>query len=473
MYVIAALHNTQPEVAARAFELVNTGADVQGAVLPTLLNDLDMFDGEITLILDDYHLVTSGAVHEQLTFVLDRMPATLRLVIATRADPSLPLARLRARGDLLELRADDLRFAEIEACRLLNDVGELGLADEDITLLCRRTEGWAAGLYLVALSLAGRDDAREFIRAFAGDNRHIVDYLSAEVLDGLDAQLRGFLVRTSVLDRLTGALCDVVLDIAGSASILQRIERENLFVIPLDSSRGWYRYHHLFGELLRGELHRSEPDLVPVLHQRAGTWFRDAGDIDAAVRHLIAGGENTDAAELIAANWATYFNLGRVSTVSGWLDLLPHRTVSSDPRLSVARAWTALYTQHDGDADTWIDAAEAALAAGRVEAGAIPAELVVQRAASRFRTGALAESLDLAGRAIRLDLGYSPHAPSAAYCIYGSALYFSDRVEEARAAFCQAVPLAERVANHVCRVYALGYLATIAVDQDRVSSSAT
>ncbi len=229
----------------------------------------------MVLILDDYHLVVNPAVHEQVGFVIERMPGNLRLVLATRSDPVLPLARLRASGDLVEMRSDDLRFRLAEADQLLNDVLGLELdRHADIQLLHRRTEGWAAGLYLAGLSLAGRPDAAGFIRTFAGDNRHIADYLMCEVLDGQPAHIRSFLLHTSVLGRLSGALCDAMLQTSGSASVLETIERDNLFVVPLDMSRRWYRYHHLFGELLRAELARLEPDLIAGLHRRAAAWFR-------------------------------------------------------------------------------------------------------------------------------------------------------------------------------------------------------
>ena len=204
----------------------------------------------------------------------------------------------------------------------------LGLAEADIQLLHRRTEGWAAGLYLAALSLAGRPDAAAFIRTFAGDNRHIADYLMCEVLDGQPPHMRSFLLRTSVLGRLSGALCDAMLQTSGSASVLGTIERDNLFVVPLDMSRRWYRYHHLFGELLRAELQRSEPDLVAGLHRRAAAWFEAEGLVDEAVRHLVAAGDIAASADLIAADWVNEFNGGGLSTVSGWLDLLTEETVS-------------------------------------------------------------------------------------------------------------------------------------------------
>jgi LuxR family maltose regulon positive regulatory protein len=468
MYVVAALQKTNPGVGIRAVELLAMGADPVQVVLPTLLNDLDTIIRPMVLILDDYHLVVSRAVHEQLAFFISRMPANLHLVLATRSDPMLPLARWRASGELVEMRTDDLRFGAIDADRLLNDVLGLDLAHADIQLLHRRTEGWAAGLYLAALSLAGRADAPAFIRTFAGDNRHIVDYLMAEVLDGQPPHLRSFLLRTSVLGRLSGALCDAMLQTSGSASVLEKIERENLFVVPLDTSRHWYRYHQLFGELLRTELRRSEPDLVADLHRRAATWFETEGLVDEAVRHLVAGGDIARSADLIAADWVDEFNGGGLSTVSGMLDLLPEETVLQDPRLSVARAWIALSVGQLDDAAEWIAAVETASPGG---GGAIDAQVVVLRAVHSFKTAEVAAALETACRAITLDFDDAPQALSAAYCVYGSALYFSGNTHEAQAAFRRAVELAEKVGDRRARIYALGHLALISAEQGQVADA--
>jgi LuxR family transcriptional regulator, maltose regulon positive regulatory protein len=392
-------------------------------------------------------------------------------VLATRSDPMLPLARLRARGELAEVRTDDLRFGAIEADHLLNDVLGLDLPHEDVQRLHRRTEGWAAGLYLAALSLAGRADAPAFIRSFAGDNRHIVDYLMAEVLDGQPPDLRSFLLRTSVLGRLSGALCDAMLQTSGSASVLEKIERENLFVVPLDTSRHWYRYHQLFGELLRTELRRSEPDLVADLHRRAATWFESEGLTDEAVRHLVAGGDIARSADLIAADWVTEFNGGGLSTVSGLLDLLPKETVLQDPRLSVARAWIALSGGQLDDAAEWIEAVETRSGADTADGDAISAQVVVLRAVHSFKTAELAAALETARRAITLDLGEAPLGRSSAYCIYGSALYFSGSTQEAQAAFRRAVELAEKVGDRRARIYALGHLALISAEHGQLADA--
>ncbi|OBG33122.1 helix-turn-helix transcriptional regulator [Mycobacterium alsense] len=471
MYVVAALQKISPGVGIRAVELLAMGADPVQVVLPTLLNDLDTIASPMVLILDDYHLVTSRAVHEQLAFFIGRIPANLHLVLATRSDPALPLARLRASGDLAEMRSDDLRFGPIEAEHLLNDVLRLDLADEDVQLLHRRTEGWAAGLYLAALSLAGRADASAFIRTFAGDNRHIVDYLMAEVLDGQPPELRRFLLRTSVLRRLNGELCDAILQTSGSASVLEKIERENLFVVPLDMSRRWYRYHQLFGELLRTELRRSEPDLVADLHRRAATWFETEGLIDEAVRHLVAGGDIARSADLIAADWVDEFNGGGRSTVSSLLDLLPEETVLRDPRLSVARAWIALSGGQLDDAAEWIEAVETGSAGDTADGAAVSAQAVVLRAVHSFKTAELAAALEAARRAITLDLGEVPLGRSSAYCIYGSALYFSGNTDEAQAAFRRAVELAEKVGDRRARSYALGQLALISAEHGQLADA--
>jgi LuxR family maltose regulon positive regulatory protein len=468
MYVVAALQKVSPGVGTRAVELLAMGADPVQVVLPTLLNDLDTIASPMVLILDDYHLVVNRAVHEQMSFVIGRIPANLHLVVATRSDPMMPLARLRASGELAEMRSDDLRFGASEAHHLLNDVLGLDLADADIQLLHQRTEGWAAGLYLAALSLAGRADAPAFVRTFAGDNRHIVDYLMAEVLEGQPPELRSFLLRTSVLGRLSGALCDAVLQTSGSASVLEKIERENLFVVPLDMSRRWYRYHQLFGELLRTELRRSEPDLVADLHRRAAAWFEAAGLVDEAVRHLVAAGDIARSADLIAADWVNEFNGGGLSTVAGWLDLLPDESVLQDPRLSVARAWIALSVGQLDDAAEWIERVKTGSPG---DGGAISGQVVVLRAVHSFKTAAVAAALEEARRAITLDLGDAPLARSSACCIYGSALYFSGSTHEAQVAFRRAVQLAEKVGDRRARIYALGYLALIAAESGQLADA--
>ena len=477
-YVVAALQKACPRLSTHAARLLGLHADPQQVVLPALFNDLATFQDQIMLVLDDYHIVSNQAIHQEMTFFIDRMPRTLHLVLATRSEPPLPLARLRAGGHLLELRAGDLRFAADEAGHLLNDVLGLGLAKEDIELLWRRTEGWAAGLYLAALSLEDRPDAASFIKAFAGDHRHIVDYLSAEVLDGTPPDLRRFLSCTAVLERLSGPLCDAVLDASGSAAILEEIERDNLFLTPLDSSRLWYRYHQLFAELLRNELRRTEPALIPALHKRAADWFQAEGFTDEAVRHLIAAGDVAGGAELVAASWGREYNRGRLSTVSAWLDLLPETTVTGDPRLCLIRAWIALDMRWLPDAQRWIEAADAGLAARRAAYPAgtdghdtLDAEISVLHAVHLFKIGNVAHAVSAARHAISLDLGEVPLGQSAANCVYGAALYWAGRVPDARAAFGRAVQLSDEVKNYLGRTYSIGYLALISAERGQLGDA--
>jgi LuxR family maltose regulon positive regulatory protein len=272
--------------------------------------------------------------------LLEHLPQTVELVLSSRSEPALPLARLRARGELAEIDAHHLRFSEEEADLFLNDLHGLGLDREDVTRLRELTEGWAAGLYLATLTIRGRASAHEFIEAFAGDNRHVVDYLSSEVLAGLPEDTRGFLLHTSVLRRLCAPLCDAVADRPDSVLVLHELERSNFFLVPLDTKREWYCYHHLFGELLRNELALAEPEHARTLHRRASAWHREHGDPSEAIHHATAAGDVSDASELILRHWIEYRNEARLETLLGWLDGLPPETVTRDSRLCLVRAST-------------------------------------------------------------------------------------------------------------------------------------
>src|SRR5712691_7540433 len=303
-YAIEALRTLEPSLGSASLAALGvSGTNPVDVVLPPLINELAGLDRRVVLVLEDYHLIQSPDVHVGVSFLIEHLPATLELAIATRLDPPLPLPRLRARGEMLELRTAELRFDQEEAEELLRAALGEALDDADVERLVMRTEGWASGLYLAALSLAGRDDASAFIEAFAGDDRQIVDYLGGEVLDGLDAETRGFLLRTSILERLSGPLCDHLLEAGDSARRLLEIERANLFLVPLDARREWYRYHHLFGDLLRHELERSGPETVRGLHRRAVEWLGVNGAVDEAIRHALAAGDDEDAARLVIEMW--------------------------------------------------------------------------------------------------------------------------------------------------------------------------
>jgi LuxR family maltose regulon positive regulatory protein len=455
---IDALDGLEPGTGARAREALQaSAAALEDVALPLLLNDLAELARPVVLVLDDYHLIREPQVHSSIEFLLRHLPDVVHLAIATRMDPPLPLGLLRARGEMTELRASELRLTGAEAAGLLRGALGLELDPGDIARLVSRTEGWAAGLYLAALSLRGREDAEALIGSFAGDDRHVVDYLSTEVLAGQPPETREFLLRTSVLQRLCGPLCDAVSGGDDSAGMLERIERDNLFLVPLDTTREWYRYHHLFGELLRHELRRSHPDQPAALHRRAYQWFRAEGAIPDAIEHAAAAGDFADAAELIAAHWNDYFNRGQLETVDSWLAALPPELVDADPRLALARAWLALDHGRVDEAERWIETAETALRAGPWEP-AVHADVAVLRSTHSFKVGNLAKARRAAGDVLALAAD-AAFPEFVAHCMLGVTSHWRGAAGEAAGSLVHALALAERDGNELGQSYALGYLA--------------
>ena len=457
--VIDALRTVDPGLGGPAREALEGGAPLREAVLPSIVNDLAALEGRLVLVLDDYHVITSTAVQETMTLFIDHLPPTVQLVISTRSDPPLPLARLRARDELTEVRAAQLRFTDAETADLLNRVLGLGLAPGDLARLHVRTEGWAAGLYLAALSLRGRANAAEFIRSFAGDDRQIVDYLSTEVLARQPDDVREFLVRTSVLRRLNGPLCDAVTGSEGSARMLERMERWNLFLVPLDSRRAWYRYHLLFAGLLRHELRLTEPELVSELHRRAAAWYRDEGIVPEAIHHATAGEDVEGARELISAHWNEFFNRGRHETVSAWLNALPAEAVRRDPELCVARAWLAMDAGKVEEAGRSIGDAQAAIDASGGDGGSAAADTALLRAVQRFKAGDLADARGAAERTLELDPEGASFARAVAHAIVGITHHWRGDHRGARAPLEEGARLARAGGNDLGHAYALGYLA--------------
>jgi LuxR family transcriptional regulator, maltose regulon positive regulatory protein len=339
-YVVAALDRARPGLAGRVGP--PSPRPVEGLVT-ALINELAADPGpdEVRLVLDDYHLVDSGPVHESVAFLLENLPPGLRVVVSSRADPPLPLARLRARGQLAELRTAELRFTPEEAAALLGEAAGPGLPGTAVTALVARTEGWAAGLQLAGLSLRGHADVAGFVAAFSGSHRFVLDYLADEVLNGQTAQVRAFLLETSVLERLSGGLCDAVTGRAGGQAMLQDIERAGLFLVPLDEVRGWWRYHHLFADLLRARLQAEQPGRVPALHRAAAAWSEGHGLADDAVRHALAAGDGIWAARLVERHVETLLGRSEGVTLRRWLSALSAESVNDRPRLYLAQAYGA------------------------------------------------------------------------------------------------------------------------------------
>ena len=384
-HVVAALDRARPGIGERVAPLLGppTPPSFEGLVT-ALINELAAQPGadEVLLILDDYHLIGSQPVQASLTFLLEHLPPELHLVLASRSDPPLPLARLRARGQMAELRAAELRFTEDEAAALLREAAGPGLPGPAVAALAARTEGWAAGLQLAALSLRGQTDVAGFVAAFSGSHRFVLDYLAGEVLDRQPEEVRTFLLQTSVLERLSGELCDAVTGRTGGQVMLEQVERAGLFLVPLDEVRVWWRYHHLFADLLRARLQQQHPDRVAALHRNAAAWSDERGLAGDAVRHAVAAGEMTWAARLIEQYFDAAYNLrGERATVQRWLASLPAELVQSRPRLLLAQALLAATSGRAEAVEPPLDAAERALA-GAARAVDEPFEPSAGRAAS-------------------------------------------------------------------------------------------
>jgi LuxR family maltose regulon positive regulatory protein len=361
LYLIAALNRVVPDLGESARSLLSSSQRPPlDAVLTMLLNDLATLGSAITLILDDYHAIMADGVHELVESLLEHAPPGLHPMIASRVDPPLPLSRWRVRGQLIELRARDLRFSSEEATAFLNDVMGLTLEPEAVARLEARTEGWIAGLQLAALSLQGREDAAGFLDLFTGSNRYVADYLFDEVLSRQPEPVQEFLVRTSILDRLCGPLCDAVTGRTGSQAVLERLESANLFLIPLDDERRWYRYHHLFADVLRGRL-QQEGGIVADLHGPAATWCEQQELAEEAVRHALAGSHIDQVVRLIEKHAPTVWGRGERQTVEEWLRALPEERIRASAQLTISQA-VVYYYNHQ------IPALEDLLSGSRFEA---------------------------------------------------------------------------------------------------------
>lgn len=421
-YVVTALQTAVPGVGSAALELIASVPMPTDLVLRSLLNELAAAPGEIWLVLDDYHLISSHDVRDGMAFLLEHLPPRTHLVLSTRADPDLPLPRWRVRGELVEIRAADLRFTSDEATAYLNEATGLHLAAADIEVLEERTEGWIAALQLAALSLQGREDVSGFIARFTGNDRYVVDYLVEEVLAHQSEHDREFLLRTAVLDRLTGPLCDALTGGVDGSDRLTALRRANLFVVTLDDHGQWYRYHHLFADLLRARLLADQPDLVPLLHQRASRWYEAQDSAEDAVRHALAARDFGRAAYLMELAVPAIRRNRQESMLLGWLRSLPDETVRRSPVLSVFYGYLLM---ESGDLDAFeprLDDAEIALAGAGVgsdppwarteELRTLPATIAVYRASIAQARGDVAgmavharRALDLAGPTDHLARG--------------------------------------------------------------------
>ncbi len=361
MYVLRALSKPLGDFVMAAEEILNSPAPSYKSLIAALINRLSESPTPVMLVLDDYHVITAPPIHDAMALFIDRLPEGMHVVLATRSDPPFMLARLRAQGQMLELRAADLRFEAEEAQAYLNERMALGLSANALSSLTQATEGWVTGLQLAALSLQHAPDREAFVSAFAGTNRYIVDYLVEEVLHAHPPHVQHFLLKTSILERLSGPLCDALLDSHGSQQILEELEQANLFLVPLDGERRWYRYHHLFADMLRHLLERQAPASVSSLHEKASSWFERQGHYSEAIHHALEGQHDARAADLIAAAAPT-LGRGEIATLLGWLSALPAFRLDQRPDLLLLMAWVRFPSGNHAELTSLFRRVEQALA---------------------------------------------------------------------------------------------------------------
>lgn len=465
-YVLRALENASAGCAVGALSLLESGNTPIVVVLASLINELSVRPDELTLILDDYHLADSGDVSDSVTFLLEHRPPQLHLAISTRADPALPLARLRARGELVEIRADDLRFTGGEAATYLNTVQGLALTVDEVAALEARTEGWVAALQLAALSLHGRDDTASFIAGFAGDDKFVVDFLVDEVLDQQPPAVRRFLLDTSVLERLTGKLCDALTGEQDGGAVLESLERRNLLLVPLDGQRRWYRYHHLFTDVLQSRLLAERPADVAHLHRRASDWYQQAGDVEAAVRHAFAAGEVELAADLIELSVAGLRRERREAIIRRWIPDVPPAVVGQRPVLAIGFITALMASNEFAGVEQRLDDLDRVLAGGTdglvvrdaAEWARLPALVETQRAGMALVSDDLAATIEHADTALALAAGDDQLTTAAASALKGLAAWSQGDLASALQSYTEAADGLEAM-GHVADV--LGCTVTI------------
>jgi LuxR family transcriptional regulator, maltose regulon positive regulatory protein len=440
------------------------GQGFVGVTLPTLINELAELSHRIVLVLDDYQFVTAEDTHESVAFFVDHLPENVHLVISSRSDPPLPLGRLRARGEMNEIRTQQLAFTEVEAECLVNEKMGLDIGPDDLSVLLERTEGWPAGLYLASLSLQNKEDKHAFIESFRGSNRYIVGLLGEEVLAYLPEGVRQFLLQTSILRTMTGPLCGAVTGREDSAKLLRELAHSNLFVVSLDEHGEWYRYHHLFSELLLYELKSGRPDLVPILRRRASVWLEGAGFFEEAIRQAVVASDYERVRLLIARHWYGYVSAGQAATVQRWLESLPQEMITRDAPLVLVKAWICALGGRREESARLLTLAESIPYEGSLPDGTASVESGVTILRATFGYGGVQSMVEAARRAAELESGES--SPWAALVLFalGSGLYLSGETSQARGPLEEALLLTED-GQHLVRTVNLAFLSFVDTDE--------
>jgi ATP/maltotriose-dependent transcriptional regulator MalT len=460
-YVVAAIESAAPEVPGTAARRLRApGVSVADEVLPVLVNQLAQVARPLVVVLDDYHEIGDEAVHAGMTYLLDRLAPNVHVVVAGQADPPLALGRLRARGELHEVRVQELRFSDEETTALLNGKHKLQLAPDLLAGLQHRTEGWVAGLNLVALSLRDAADRDDVMARMPVEDRFLVDYLWDEVAVHQAPQTREFLMETSVLERLSGPLCDAVTSRVNSAALLTELERSNLFVIPLDAERRWYRYHHLFRATLLRQLERQAPASIVDLHRRASAWFNDHDDLYGAIEHALLAGDVHFAADKLRRNWLTLYSSGHGNQALAWLDRLPRETIAEYPELGLVRGGVGRAMGRIDEAEPWFAFVERIAGEGRGERerNELLASVAWQRAMLRLAEANVGEAVRQARLAVELRPEGSADRLTDSYFL-AICLFWTAATVEAAQRFREYLDATEPGDQDVRRVFAMSLLA--------------
>ncbi len=463
-YVIMGLQSLDEGIGKAALAMLNLPQPpLIESILINLLNDLNRNSVEQAFILDDYHLVDSRPIHDMIWFLIENIPEQIHLVISTRSDPPWPLARIRSQNLLAELRAADLCFTIDETAILFNQSLNLQLSAPDIQLLEKRTEGWAAGLQLAALSLQGQKDPSGFIKKFTGDNRYIADYLTEEVLNHQPEHLRDFLLETSILERLCGPLCDFVTGRKNSQRVLNSLEKANLFVIPLDEERRWYRYHHLFADLLKQRLHRSKDDRVPELHRRTSQWLARNGYKNEAVDHALIAKDYVHAAQLMEEIAEMDWDRARESRLLRWFKKLPDENFHTNPKLNIFYARELFKSGYMDEAERRLQTAEQLLhsiSVSNPDTEGLRGRIAVIRAYISTRAGDLSLAVTFSRQALKLlppkDLNWRSVAATTLGMGYGS-----ENLGDQQGAFTEAMEISKAAGNLYYYIFAGSCLGSI------------
>jgi LuxR family maltose regulon positive regulatory protein len=464
-YFVAALQTVETDIGQGALSAFQAPQPPPiESVLTGLINEIAALQEQFVLVLDDYHVIKAESIHDALTFLLDHLPPQMHLVIATRVDPPLPIARLRGRGQLTELRITDLRFTLNEVAEFLNRVTGLELSEDEVAALASRTEGWIAGLQMAAVSMQGREDITSFIRAFTGSSRYVLDYLVEEVLQHQPDSIQIFLLQTAILDRLTGPLCDAVTGQDEGQSTLDSLERANLFIVPLDDERRWYRYHHLFAELLRQRLHQKYPHLVATLHRQASEWYEQNGRMGEAIDHALSAEDFERAAHLIEQAVEPTLMRSEFATFLSWVEALPNDVMRARPLLCVYHAGMLLLSGHPlEDVETRMQEVVEADTAGSVSG-----ELAVFRALIATYQGEAHQSTELAQRALELLPEDRLFLRSLVAGFLGLNYFYNGDVVAATRALDEAARISQQAGNLMNAVLALCHLAELSMIQGQL-----